>query len=101
MATPVDDHSHTRDMSWVGDAVLALCAREWIIANESRLEGPRHLLLKDLTSNQFLACFGNPTEIEAELGVVYTHQGLAAAQAYFESKLVPIFERQHRNRRKN
>lgn len=87
-----------RDPSWIGDAVLALCARSWIIAHEHELGGKRHDLFRDLTSNDFLASFGPPTEVEAELGRLYEKEGLAASRAYFEARFVPVFIKQQRNR---
>ena len=90
--------SALRDASWVGDAVLGLCAREWIIAQGTSLTRPRHDLFRDLTSNAFLASFGPPTHVEAQLGSLYQREGLAAARAWFESNLIPVFLRQERNR---
>jgi len=90
---------NVRDSSWVGDAVLALCARTWIIAHEQELGGTRHDLFRDLTSNGFLASFGPPTEVEAEIGRIYEADGLAAAQTHFETRFVPVFIKQQRNRK--
>jgi hypothetical protein len=92
------DASELRDPSWIGDAVLGLCAREWIIAQGPALTRPRHDLFRDLTSNAFLASFGPPTEVEARLGRLYQAEGLEAARVWFESTLVPVFLRQERNR---
>ncbi len=89
---------NVRDSSWVGDAVLALCARKWIIAHEKDLGSTRHNLFRDMTSNDFLASFGSPTEVEAELGRIFEADGLAAAQAHFETRFVPVFIKQQRNR---
>lgn len=88
-----------RDLSWTGDAVLGLCAREWIIAHEQELGGTRHDLFRDLTSNHFLASFGPPTEVEARLGGLYASGGLDAARQWFTTELVPVFLRQQRKRR--
>lgn len=89
---------NVRDASWVGDAVLALCARNWIIAHEHELGSPRHDLFRDMTSNSFLATFGPPTEVEADLGRIFAQQGLEAAHRYFEERFVPVFIKQQRNR---
>lgn len=93
------EDSALRDCSWIGDAVLGLCAREWIIAHQPHLTRPRHELFRDLTSNAFLASFGPPTEVEARLGVLYQAQGLDGARSWFESTLIPVFLRQERKRR--
>ena len=90
--------SDLRDSSWIGDAVLALCARSWIIAHEKELGGTRHELFRDLTSNDFLASFGSPTAVEAELGDIYDREGLDGARSYFEARFIPVFIKQQRNR---
>lgn len=89
-----------RDDSWVGDAVLGLCAREWIIVHEREWGRPRHELFRDLTSNTFLASVGRPTEVEARLGRIYREEGLEAVRRWFEETLVPVFVRQERNRQR-
>lgn len=53
-----------------------------------------------MTSNQFLAAFGEPSEVEAEIGRVYAQSGLAAACAWIEERLMPRFAQQEENRRK-
>jgi len=52
-----------------------------------------------MTSNQFLACFGNPTSVEARIGTLYREDGMEAAFAWIEAELMPVFEKQERNRR--
>lgn len=93
------DEEKLRDDSWTGDAVLGLCAREWIMAHERELGRARHELFRDLTSNAFLASVGKPTEVEARLGRIYREEGLVAARGWFEATLVPLFLRQERKRR--
>jgi len=51
-----------------------------------------------MTSNRFLAAFGEPSEVEAELGRLYESQGLEAAFAWIEQKLMPLFDRQEEKR---
>lgn len=53
-----------------------------------------------MTSNQFLAGFGEPSEVEAELGRVYEQGGLESAFRWIEERLLPLFERQEQNRRR-
>jgi len=94
------DPTIVRDLSWTGDALLTLFAREWIMAHEAELGTPRAELFRDLTSNAFLSTLGPPSVIEARLGDAYRSGGLAAAQAYFDSVLLPLFQRQHAKRRR-
>lgn len=89
------------DQAWIGDAVLALFARRWILRQEAagkglgehRVEAFRHL-----TSNQFLASIGRPTEVEAAIGIVYQQQGEAAAFDFIEGRILPVYLKQRRNR---
>lgn len=84
-----------REEAWVGDAVLALYAREWILRKEGELEGEMFIRF---TSNGFLRAIGNPTRVEADIGVVYREQGLEAAFAHIEENLLPVFLQQEKVR---
>lgn len=84
-----------REEAWVGDAVLALYVREWILRERRELDGEQ---FTRFTSNGFLRSFGNPTTVEAEIGVLYREKGLATAFAHIEEKLLPMFLRQERVR---
>ena len=83
----------SRDLAWIGDAVLALYARQWL------LEQPRHPLFTRqelfirLTSNAFLQALGEPTAVEARIGVVYRDKGLQAAFDHIEETIRPLFEK--------
>jgi dsRNA-specific ribonuclease len=81
--------------AWVGDAVLTLWARRWILASTGAIDGERSVRM---TSNQFLSAVGNPDEVEAEIGRIYEAQGMEAATAWIEGKLLPMFRRQEENR---
>ena len=83
--------------AWTGDAVLALYAREMILRVEGDIDGEKAVRL---TSNQFLATFGDPSEVEAEIGRVYQEQGLTAAFNWIESHLLPHFLKKEEKRRK-
>ena len=83
--------------AWTGDAVLALYAREMILRAEGDIDGEKAVRL---TSNQFLATFGDPSEVEAEIGRVYQEQGLTAAFNWIESNLLPNFLKKEEKRRK-
>ena len=52
-----------------------------------------------MTSNQFLACYGNPTAVEAKIGSIYREEGLETAFLWIQAELLPIFEKQDKNRR--
>lgn len=81
--------------AWIGDAVLSLYAREKILREDGALDGDKCVRM---TSNQFLATIGEPTKVEASVGRIYSDLGLAAAFAWIEEHLVPMFERQEVNR---
>jgi hypothetical protein len=96
VVTPTDLRAE-QELAWVGDAILALWARERILRELGRLDTQAFLRL---TANEHLAGIGRPTRIEAEIGVVYRRDGLAAAFAYIEARLLPAFKRQDANRRR-
>jgi dsRNA-specific ribonuclease len=82
--------------AWLGDAVLTLWARRMILAETGAIDGPRSVRM---TSNQFLGSIGNPDEVEAVIGRIYESHGLDEAFQWIEANLLPMFERQERNRR--
>lgn len=77
-----------REEAWVGDAVLALYVREWLLAKGEGLDGEAFIRF---TSNDFLRLQGNPTSVEAEIGRVYQTDGLQAGFDWIEEKLLPRF----------
>ncbi|MEP6717223.1 MAG: ribonuclease III domain-containing protein [Terriglobia bacterium] len=81
--------------AWVGDAVLSLYARRRILKETGAVDAGR---LERMTSNRFLATIGEPSEVEARLGRVFEAEGLAAAFAWIEGALMPLFERQETKR---
>ena len=81
----------------MGDAVLSLYVREKILREDVRVDGEKSARM---TSNQFLAAIGEPSEVEAEIGRVYRQDGLAGAFLWIEERLLPVFARQEENRRK-
>ncbi|NLT69986.1 MAG: hypothetical protein GXX91_04750 [Verrucomicrobiaceae bacterium] len=83
-------------LAWVGDTVLDLYARTWILEHRGTVCGDT---LRRMTSNQFLACFGNPTAVEAKIGAIYREEGMEAAFAWMEREILPLFEKQERNRK--
>ena len=92
-----DNRERILQEAWVGDAVLSLYVRAKILREDGKLDGEKCVRM---TSNQFLASFGEPSEVEAELGRVYQRDGLAAAFAWIEARLLPKFELQEQKRLK-
>lgn len=89
-----------RTYAWIGDAVLALFAREWILQQESIPAAQRTETFIQMTSNQFLSALGEPTAMEAEIGMRYQNEGLRSAYELIETKFIPVFKKQHNNRAK-
>lgn len=81
--------------AWIGDAVLCLYARLRILKNDGAIDGEK---FTRMTSNQFLAVFGDPSEVEAEIGRVYADEGLTAAFAWIETRLTPKFDKREAKR---
>jgi len=77
-----------RQKAWVGDAVLSLYARQWILREKGTMDGELHTRF---TSNDFLATIGNPTRVEAAVGLIYENEGLAAAFRWIEQEILPAF----------
>ncbi|MEG0024732.1 MAG: hypothetical protein RR553_04725 [Akkermansia sp.] len=84
--------------AWVGDAILALYVREWILEEEKAINGS---LFIEFTSNDFLRRTGNATGVEAQIGRVFKSDGLEAAYAWISQNLRPkMEERWHSLRRR-
>jgi dsRNA-specific ribonuclease len=82
--------------AWVGDAALELVARRWILQQHGKVDGEQ---LRQLTENSFLACFGPPTAVEAQIGRLFSSGGIQAVETYFADTILPTFQRQQRRRR--
>ena len=80
----------------MGDAVLALFARQYVLRERSAMDGE---WFTRLTSNDFLSAFGNPTRVEASIGKLYLSEGLDAAFAWMDAELIPLFRRQMASKR--
>jgi len=91
------DRKRILEEAWVGDAVLSLFARVRILRGDGVQDQAKFIRM---TSNQFLAVVGEPSEVEAEIGRVYEREGLDAAFAWIDQKLMPVFEKQEEKRRK-
>ena len=95
-AVPTDPRAE-QELAWVGDAVLALWARERVLREQGEINTEAFLRL---TANEHLAGIARPTRVEAEIGVVYRRDGLVAAFAYIDARLLPVFLRQEGKRRR-
>lgn len=84
-----------RQDAWVGDAVLELYVRSWVLREHAKVDAE---MKTRFTCNQFLNCVGNPTKVEADIGVIYQQQGLEAAFAWIRENLEPLFVRQEAKR---
>jgi hypothetical protein len=85
------------EQAWIGDAVLSLYVRAAILREGCGVDGERSARM---TSNQFLNAVGEPTHVEAKIGRVYQRDGLAAAFAWIDNNLMPVFQRQEENRKR-
>lgn len=94
------DEEEKRKKAWVGDAVLALYARQWVLEQKDIVALERKSVFIAMTSNRFLACIGEPTMIEAKIGIAYEEQGLEGAFNWISEQLMPVFKRQRLNQLK-
>lgn len=88
-ALPPDLDPKIRAQAWVGDAILALYVREWILSFRGQIDGK---LFIEFTSNDFLRLTGNATGVEAQIGRIFKSEGLEAAYAWIEHHLRPKME---------
>ncbi len=91
MSTKAEEIRLEREAAWVGDAVLALFARQFVLRERQMMDGE---WFTRLTSNDFLSAFGNPTRVEAGIGKLYLEGGIDAAFAWMNAELVPLFRKQ-------
>lgn len=82
-----------RDQAWIGDAVLALYARQWLLREPAHPLFSRQECFIRFTSNEFLQALGEPTRVEADIGYIYQRDGLEQAFAHIESTLKPLFHK--------
>ena len=84
-----------QQQAWIGDAVLGLFARKWILEKKIKMDAE---MFARMTSNNFLNSLGNPTKIEAEIGIIYNNEGLEKSFFYIEKNLLPLFLKQEKKR---
>ncbi len=68
--------------------MLSLYARRAILGASGAVDGDRFM---QITSNRFLARFGEPSEVEAEIGRLYEMEGLDAAFAWIDRTMGAAF----------
>ena len=95
-ATTDAEKKTEQEQAWIGDCVLELFARSWILETQGKISGET---ASRMTSNRFLANTGNPTAVEAHIGRLYESQGLQAAFQWIETELLPLYKMQAKNRR--
>ena len=83
--------------AWLGDAALELYARSWVLRERGAVDAE---MKTRFTCNQFLNCFGEPTKVEARIGVIYREQGLQAAFDYIHETFEPLFLKQEAKRKR-
>ena len=95
----MDPEEQLRNDAWIGDAVLALFARSWLLRiGPGGNSKDRNQLFELWVSNQFLSSFGEPTSVEAEIGRAYGSGGIDAAFTFIEDKLLDRFVQTARKR---
>ena len=90
-----DDTKIEQELAWVGDAVLGLFARSWILEKEQKIDAE---MFTRMTSNHFLNSLGNPTKVEAKIGLIFNNEGLEEAFSHIEKSLMPLFLKQEKKR---
>jgi hypothetical protein len=81
-----DRRRRVLEEAWVGDAVLCLYARRAILRAAGAVDGER---FTQITSNRFLTRFGEPSEVEAEIGRIFERDGLEAAFGWIDETMGP------------
>ncbi len=95
MPVPSPALDKLRQDAWVGDAVLELYVRSHILREFGKVDAE---MKTRFTCNQFLNCVGNPTQVEADIGVIYQREGLLPAFAWIREHLEPLFLKQEAKR---
>ncbi|MCB1226355.1 MAG: hypothetical protein KDK99_11125 [Verrucomicrobiales bacterium] len=92
-ATQAAAEERLRQDAWIGDAVLELYVRRWVLEHVGRVDAE---MKRRFTCNQFLTGVGAPTKVEARIGVIYQEQGLEAAFSHIRTELEPLFLKQEK-----
>jgi dsRNA-specific ribonuclease len=95
----MDHEEQMRNDAWIGDAVLALFVRSWLLrTDQGENSKDRNRLFELWVSNQFLSSFGEPTSVEAAIGRAYASGGLTEAFTFIEENLLNRFVQTARKR---
>lgn len=97
MSVKKDNLEVLRADAWLGDAVLELYVRTWILEKQGAVDADMKMRF---TCNQFLNHFGQPTKVEAEIGRCYKDEGMDAAFAWIKTRLEPLFLKQEAKRKR-
>lgn len=81
------------EKAWIGDAVLALYARQKILSEGGGIDNERAIRM---TANRVLQVKGEASEVEARIGIVYEREGLEAAFAWIEAEFGELYQKQER-----
>lgn len=90
--------SENQSDAWLGDAVLELYVRSWILRRHGGVDAETKARF---TSNQFLNCLGQPTKVEAKIGEIYRERGLEAAFDWIREHMEPLFLKQEGRRKRS
>lgn len=80
----------TKSLAWIGDAILSLYARKWILDQSSIHAKEREEVFQSMTTNAFLSHWGEPTKVESKIGKIFEEEGLEKAMHYIELNILPI-----------
>lgn len=94
---PVGSLDTLRADAWLGDAVLELYVRSWILKRYGHIDAD---MKTRFTSNQFLNNIGNPTRVEASIGQIHRRDGMEAAWSWIAQYVEPLFLKQEEKRQK-
>lgn len=93
MGKKAEAEAALRSEAWIGDAVLELFARNWLLHRDDLGGRHRDAWLAELVSNRALAGIGEPTRVEAEIGRLYRDRGIEAAFERIRERMVPVWEK--------
>lgn len=77
--------------------MLELYARSRILRETGKVDAEEKMRF---TCNQFLNCFGEPTKVEARIGVIFREEGLQAAFDHIRETFEPLFAKQKAKRKR-
>jgi hypothetical protein len=84
-----------KEEAWLGDAVLEVFMRSWVLEQRGRQDMVTKV---NLTSNAFLSSLGNPMKMEAQIGRIYRDQCIEAAWTWIREHVLPVFQKHEAKR---